>query len=45
MALLEEKGIIVWAGDGRVRASVHLYNNASDIAKFLQVLENRDRKT
>jgi cysteine desulfurase / selenocysteine lyase len=38
-ALLEEKGIIVWAGDCRVRASVHLYNNASDVAKFLQVLE------
>ena len=38
-SLLEESGIIVWAGDGRVRASVHLYNDAADIARFLQILE------
>jgi cysteine desulfurase / selenocysteine lyase len=41
---LEEKGIIVWAGDGRVRASVHLYNDASDIQKFLQVLKTEVAK-
>lgn len=35
---LEEEGVIVWAGDGRVRASVHLYNDEGDIARYLSVL-------
>ncbi|MPZ20616.1 MAG: aminotransferase class V-fold PLP-dependent enzyme [Luteitalea sp.] len=30
-AALEQRGIVVWAGDGRVRASVHLYNDENDI--------------
>jgi selenocysteine lyase/cysteine desulfurase len=38
-ASLEDKGIVVWSGDGRVRASVHLYNDLSDIRKYLQLLE------
>jgi cysteine desulfurase / selenocysteine lyase len=32
-------GVVVWAGDGRVRASVHLYNDESDINRFLACLE------
>jgi cysteine desulfurase/selenocysteine lyase len=36
---LERAGVIVWSGDGRVRASVHLYNNSADIARFLTHLE------
>jgi cysteine desulfurase/selenocysteine lyase len=39
-ASLEDKGIVVWSGDGRVRASVHLYNDLSDIQKYLQLLES-----
>lgn len=35
---LEQRGAIVWAGDGRVRASVHLYNDQADINNFLQSL-------
>jgi selenocysteine lyase/cysteine desulfurase len=38
-AALEERGVIVWAGDGRVRASVHLYNDEKDIKCFLGALE------
>jgi selenocysteine lyase/cysteine desulfurase len=30
-AALEEEGITVWAGDGRVRASLHYYNDESDV--------------
>ena len=37
-AALERAGIIVWAGDGRVRASVHLYNDAADVSRFLEEL-------
>jgi len=37
-AQLEQNGVIVWAGDGRVRASVHLYNDMSDVARYLNVL-------
>lgn len=36
---LHRKGIVVWAGDGRVRASVHLYNDDSDIDAFLHHLQ------
>lgn len=37
-AALAERDVIVWAGDGRVRASLHLYNNAADVARYLEVL-------
>lgn len=36
---LEREGVIVWAGDGRVRASVHLYNDSDDIRLYLQALD------
>jgi cysteine desulfurase / selenocysteine lyase len=35
---LLEKGVVVWAGDGRVRASVHLYNDENDIDSLLTSL-------
>jgi len=37
-ATLEREGVIVWAGDGRVRASVHLYNDMSDVNRYLKAL-------
>jgi selenocysteine lyase/cysteine desulfurase len=39
-AALEKEGIIVWAGDGRVRASVHLYNDEADVRRLLGGLES-----
>src|SRR5262245_16308184 len=36
---LERAGVIVWSGDGRVRASVHVYNDSADVAHFLGHLE------
>jgi selenocysteine lyase/cysteine desulfurase len=38
-ALLEQKGVIVWADDGRVRSSVHLYNDETDVDRYLRTLE------
>jgi cysteine desulfurase / selenocysteine lyase len=38
-AALEKRGIVVWRGDGRVRASVHLYNTVADVEALLQGLE------
>ncbi|HWB98324.1 MAG TPA: aminotransferase class V-fold PLP-dependent enzyme [Bryobacteraceae bacterium] len=35
---LAEEGIVVWAGDGRVRASVHLYTDEGDIDRYLAAL-------
>lgn len=37
-AALAERSVIVWAGDGRVRSSLHLYNNAADVARYLEAL-------
>jgi cysteine desulfurase / selenocysteine lyase len=33
-----EAGVLVWAGDGRVRLSVHAYNDEADVARALAVL-------
>jgi len=35
---LAERGVHVWAGDGRVRASTHLFNGENDIDHYLDVL-------
>lgn len=35
---LAASGIITWYGDGRVRASIHLYNDMGDIERFLDGL-------
>lgn len=35
---LREAGVLVWAGDGRVRLSVHAYNDEADVARALSVL-------
>jgi selenocysteine lyase/cysteine desulfurase len=44
-AALELRDVIVWAGDGRVRASVHLYNDRSDIERCLQELDTCRQET
>jgi cysteine desulfurase / selenocysteine lyase len=38
-AQLAKHGVMVWAGDGRVRSSVHLYNDTSDIDACLHALD------
>lgn len=38
-AALEREGVIVWAGDGRVRCSLHLYNDASDVSRYIDRLQ------
>lgn len=35
---LIEKSVHTWGGDGRVRASIHLYNDSSDVAAYLAAL-------
>lgn len=35
---LGQRGVFVWAGDGRVRTSIHLYNGERDIARILDSL-------
>ena len=39
-ATLEQAGVIVWAGDGRLRASVHVYNDAEDVERLLAALRS-----
>jgi cysteine desulfurase/selenocysteine lyase len=36
---LREKGVIVWAGDGRLRASVHVYNDEADVNSLVTSLQ------
>jgi cysteine desulfurase/selenocysteine lyase len=35
---LAELGIRVWAGDGRVRASTHLFNDGADVERYLEAV-------
>ena len=35
---LREAGVLVWAGDGRIRLSVHAYNDEADVVRALAVL-------
>lgn len=35
MEELGERGVVVWGGDGRVRFSVHLYNDEEDVRRAL----------
>jgi cysteine desulfurase/selenocysteine lyase len=35
---LEKQGVIARGSDGRVRASVHVYNDAADIDRYLHTL-------
>lgn len=37
-AKLSEKGVIIWGGDGRVRISIHLYNDDEDVDRCLGAL-------
>jgi cysteine desulfurase / selenocysteine lyase len=39
-ARLRAAGVLVWAGDGRVRLSVHLYNDEADVARALAALRD-----
>lgn len=39
-AALGRLGVVVWSGDGRVRASVHLYNRDTDIDRYLGRLDS-----
>jgi selenocysteine lyase/cysteine desulfurase len=36
--MLAARGIHVWAGDGRVRASLHLFNSDQDVSRLLSAL-------
>jgi cysteine desulfurase/selenocysteine lyase len=42
-AALEKAGVIVWAGDGRVRASLHVYNGIEDVERYLRALKSIQR--
>ena len=35
---LQDGGVLVWAGEGRVRLSVHVFNDETDVARALAVL-------
>ena len=36
---LIEKDVHTWGGDGRVRASLHLYNDSADVTAYLDALQ------
>ena len=40
---LARQGVIVWSGDGRVRVSIHLYNDRSDVNRFFAALDSLDQ--
>ncbi len=36
---LAQRGVLVWGGDGRIRVSAHLYNDAADVEAFFAALD------
>ena len=36
---LAARGVLVWGGDGRIRVSAHLYNDAADVQAFFAALD------
>ena len=42
-AQLARQGVVVWTGDGRVRVSIHLYNDRSDVDRFFAALDSLDQ--
>jgi len=36
---LAARKVLVWGGDGRIRVSAHLYNDADDVAAFLAAMD------
>lgn len=36
---LAQRGVLVWGGDGRIRVSAHLYNDAADVDAFFAALD------
>jgi cysteine desulfurase/selenocysteine lyase len=38
-ARLAEKGVLVWGGDGRVRASFHVMNCRADVDRFVEAVQ------
>lgn len=39
---LRKIGIYVWGGDGRIRASVHVFNDSSDVDRLITALRKMD---
>jgi cysteine desulfurase / selenocysteine lyase len=39
-AWLEERDIIVWGGDGRLRVSLHVYNDENDVKRCLDAIKD-----
>ncbi|MGG1662537.1 aminotransferase class V-fold PLP-dependent enzyme [Brevibacillus sp. NRS-1366] len=35
---LQQQNVYVWGGDGRVRASIHLFNDSADVNTFIELL-------
>jgi selenocysteine lyase/cysteine desulfurase len=43
-ALLRREGVLSWSGDGRIRLSVHAYNDSGDVDRALAALERLRRQ-
>ena len=42
-ALLARDAVHAWGGDGRVRVSIHLFNDATDVARLVAGIESARR--
>jgi selenocysteine lyase/cysteine desulfurase len=37
---LASLGVLVWGGQGRIRMSPHVHNDADDVARFFEALDH-----
>jgi selenocysteine lyase/cysteine desulfurase len=39
VAALAERNVLIWGGDGRIRISLHAYNDQDDVERLLEGLD------
>ena len=42
-AWLADRGVVVWGGDGRIRISLHVYNDHADVNRCLDAIRQIPR--
>jgi cysteine desulfurase/selenocysteine lyase len=42
---LREKKVYLWGGDGRIRASLHMFNDSTDVDRLMELMQSHNEMT